>query len=162
MKRCAVCRSDDLRETEETVDVAVPTDSERFRVRVSGVSAVKCGSCGESFLSGSDLGRAELLACGEAIARGLRAGATLKFVRKALGLRAAELGELLDVSAETVSRWENGHRPAERSVWNTLADLVSDKLGGRTVTVDRLRARGKPRIPKEPVRLRLEVAGERA
>jgi hypothetical protein len=161
MKRCPVCRGEDLRETEETVDVAVPTGSEPFRVRVSGVSTVKCGTCGESFLSGPDLGRAELLAGGEAIARGLRDGATLKFVRKALGLRATELGELLDVSAETVSRWENGHRAAERSVWNTLADLVADKLGGRTITIERLRAPGKPRIPRQPVRLSLAPAGAR-
>lgn len=160
MKRCAMCRSDDLRETTEAVEVAVPTDSAPLRVRVSGVSSVRCGNCGESFLSGPDLARAELLAAGEAIARGLRDGATLKFVRKALGLRAVELGELLDVSAETVSRWENGHRSAERSVWNTLADLVSDRLGGKTATVERLRAPAKPQIPKQPVRLRL-VAGVR-
>lgn len=161
MKRCAVCRGEDLHEAEETVEVAVPTDSEPFRVRVSGVSTVKCGTCGETFLSGPDLGRAELLAGGEAIARGLRDGATLKFVRKALGLRAAELGELLDVSAETVSRWENGHRAAERSVWNTLADLAADKLGGRTITIERLRAPGKPRIPRQPVRLSLAPARAR-
>jgi DNA-binding XRE family transcriptional regulator len=160
MKRCAACNGDDLRETEETVDVAVPTHSEPFRVRVSEISTIKCGTCGGSFLSGPDLGRAELLAGGEAIARGLRDGATLKFVRKALGLRAADLGELLGVSAETVSRWENGHRAAERSVWNTLADLVADKLGGKTMTVERLRAR-KPRIPKHPVRLSLALAGAR-
>ncbi len=161
MKRCAVCRSDDLRETRETVDVSVPTDAGPFRVRVSGVSTAKCGSCGESFLSGPDLGRAELLAGAEAIARGLRDGATLKFVRKALGLRAVDLGELLDVSAETVSRWENGHRSAERSVWNTLADLVRDKLGGSTITLERLKALAKPRIPRQPVRLRLDLAGAR-
>jgi DNA-binding XRE family transcriptional regulator len=155
MKRCAVCRGKDLRETVEAVDVTVPTDSGPFRVRVSGVSSVRCESCGKSFLSGPDLGRAELLAGAEAVARGLRDGATFKFVRKALGLRAVELGELLDVSAETVSRWENGHRAAERSVWNTLADLVADKLGGRTVTLARLKALAKPRIPKEPVRLKL-------
>ncbi len=160
MKRCAACGSDDLRETTEAVDVVVPTSSGPFRVRVSGVNAVRCARCRESFLSGPDLGRAELLAGAEAIARGLRDGATFKFVRKALGLRAVELGELLDVSAETVSRWENGHRAAERSVWNTLADLVADKLGGKTGTLDRLKAPSRPRVPTQPIRLRL-AAGTR-
>lgn len=159
MRRCATCRSDDLREAEETVDVRVPTASSAFVVRVSGIAAVKCGGCGEAFLDGADLGRAELLAAGEAVARGLRDGPTLKFVRKTLGLRAANLGELLDVSAETVSRWENGHRAAERSVWNTLADLVSDRLAGTTTTLDRLRAFGEPRLPRQPVRLKLGLAG---
>ncbi len=158
MKRCAVCFSNELRETRETVDVNVPTVSGAFHVRVSGVSNARCGNCGESFLCGPDLGRAELLAGAEALARGFRDGKTLKFVRKALGLRATELGELLGVSAETVSRWENGHRAAERSVWNASADMVADKLAGTTTTLERLRTHGAPRIPKRPVQLRLAAA----
>ena len=159
MKRCAICKSDDLSKTTETVDVHVPSGSETFLVRVSGISAIKCGNCGESYMDGPDLGRAELLAGAEAIASGLRDGAALKFVRKSLGLRATELGELLDVSAETVSRWENGHRAAERSVWNTLADMIADKLAGTTTTLDRLQAPAEPRIPKQPIRLKLGLAG---
>ncbi|MGA8893033.1 MAG: helix-turn-helix domain-containing protein [Anaeromyxobacteraceae bacterium] len=127
-------------------------------VRVAGVSAVRCGACGETALSGGDLARAELLAGAEAMARGLRDGGTFKFVRKALGMRAAELGTLLDVSPETISRWENGHRAAERSVWNTLADLVIDRLEGTDTTLTRLQA-PKPRIPKQAVRLNLDMAG---
>jgi transcriptional regulator with XRE-family HTH domain len=92
------------------------------------------------------------------MARGLRDGSTFKFIRKALGLRASELGDLLDVSPETISRWENSHRAAERSVWNTLADLVSDKLRGKRTTLDRLTT-PRSRIPKQPVRLRLGLAG---
>jgi len=158
MKRCASCQSGDLRETREAVEVRVPSSPEPLVVRVTGVSATRCGHCGESFMSGSDLGRAELLAAAEAMTRGLRDGGAFKFVRKALGLRAADLGDLLGVSAETVSRWENSHRAAERSVWNTLADLVSDKLHGTRTTLDRLTA-PRPRIPKQPVRLRLAAAG---
>ncbi len=158
MKRCASCRSDNLRETKEAVEVRVPSTPEPLVVLVTGVSAIKCGSCGESFLSGPDLGRAELLAGAEAMTRGLRDGGTFKFIRKALGLRAADLGNLLDVSPETISRWENSHRAAERSVWNTLADLVSDKLHGKKTTLDRLTA-PEPRIPKQPVRLKLAMEG---
>ena len=157
MKRCASCRSGDLRETKEAVEVRIPSSPEALVVRVTGVSAIRCSGCGESFLSGPDLGRAELLAGAEAMARGLRDGGTFKFIRKALGLRASELGDLLDVSPETISRWENSHRAAERSVWNTLADLVSDRLHGTKTTVDRLTA-PKPRIPKQAVRLRLGAA----
>jgi len=82
---------------------------------------------------------------------------TVELSRGRDGLRASELGDLLDVSPETVSRWENSHRAAERSVWNTLADLVSDKLRGTRTTLDRLTAH-KPHIPKRPVRLRLGMA----
>jgi DNA-binding XRE family transcriptional regulator len=149
--------SSDVREIKEAVEVRVPAP-EPLIVRVTGVSAIKCGACGEAVLNGADLGRAELLAGAEALARGLRDGGTFKFIRKALGMRAAELGDLLDVSPETVSRWENGHRAAERSVWNTLADLVADRLEGTDTTLARLKA-PKARIPKQPIRLRLAAAG---
>ncbi len=158
MKRCAACGSGDLRETTEEVEVRVAASPVPLTVKVTGVSGVACRACRESFLAGADLGRAELLAGAEAMARGLRDGGTFKFIRKALGLRAADLAKLLDVSAETISRWENSHRAAERSVWNTLADLVSDRLQGTKTTLDRLTA-PKARIPRQPVRLALRAAG---
>ncbi len=80
-----------------------------------------------------------LLAAAEAMRRGVHDGVTLEFIGNALGPRAVDLGEMIEVSAETVSRWENGHRTAERSVWSTLADLVADELAGVTTTPDRLR-----------------------
>ena len=157
MTRCSACQSSNVRETRESVEITVP----------GGEAAPRPG---DWCLGGqvrdlsridprwADLGRAELLAGAEAIARGLRAGGTFRFVRKALGLRAVELGSLLEVSPETVSRWENGHRSAEPSVWNTLADLVSDRLEGTDTTLTRLKA-SKGRIPRQPVRLSLGVAG---
>lgn len=161
MKRCANCKSADVHEGHETVEVAVPTAAGPLRVRVSGVSAVRCGHCRESFLLGPDLARAELLAAREALMRGHWDGPVLRFARKALGLRATELGELLDVSAETVSRWENGHRVAERSVWNTVADLLHDRLEGSTTTLDRLRSRPARELPRRPLQLRLGSAAAR-
>jgi len=45
-------------------------------------------------------------------------GQEIRFLRKAIGLTARELARDLDVSEETVSRWENGHlaigNPIER------------------------------------------------
>jgi DNA-binding XRE family transcriptional regulator len=158
MKRCVSCKSSDVREIRESAEVRVPASPEQLVVRVSGVSAIKCGACGESVLNGADLGRAELLAGAEAMARGLRDGGTFKFIRKALGMRASELGTLLDVSPETISRWENGHRAAERSVWNTLADLVADQLEGTHTTLTRLTV-PRARVPKQAIRLRLGVGG---
>ena len=134
MKRCAVCHSSDLRETRKSVDVVVPTASGPFRVLVSGVANVKCGNCGESFLHGPDLGRAELLAGAEAVARGLRDSQTLKFVRKALGLRAAELGmsaaglgRQLGVPTNRVTAILHGRRSvpaARRCAWATSSETA--------------------------------------
>ncbi len=155
MKRCERCRGADLRDVEETVVVRVPAAAGGLEILVSGVSAAKCAACGVSYLSGPDLERADLVAAAEAMRRGVREGPALRFARKALGLRATELADLLDVSAETVSRWENGHRLAERSVWNTLAGLVGDALEGSTATCDRLRAFAGSQTPRRPIRLRL-------
>jgi DNA-binding transcriptional regulator YiaG len=43
-------------------------------------------------------------------------GKEIRFLRKAIGMRAADLARFLDVTAETMSRWEN-----DREVINTNA-----------------------------------------
>jgi DNA-binding XRE family transcriptional regulator len=156
MITCTSCGSMDLSPAEETLELQVPGATGRLRVLVEGVGAIRCAGCGESFTSGPDQERAELAAAAEAIRAGLRHGRTFGWTRRALGLRATDLAALLDVSAETVSRWENGHRAVDRSVWNTLADLVEDRLAGRTVTADRLRQRA--RRPEAPLHVRLRPA----
>ena len=156
MKTGASCRSRDLSPVEETLEIQVPGASARLRVLVEGAHATRCGGCGETYTSGSDQERAELVAGAEDIRVGFRHGRTFGWTRRALGLRAADLAGLLDVSAETVSRWENGHRAVDRSVWNTVADLVEDRLAGRTVTADRLRQGA--RRPAAPLHVRLRPA----
>jgi hypothetical protein len=69
MKRCVACQRGDLRESREAVEVRVPSSPDALVVRVTGVLASKCGACGKSVLNGPDLGRAELLAGAEAMAR---------------------------------------------------------------------------------------------
>jgi DNA-binding transcriptional regulator YiaG len=63
----------------------------------------------------------------EAVAR-MRAaivtGADLRFARKALGLRAAELAVTLEVTPETVSRWETDARPIPRTVRLAVVALL--------------------------------------
>jgi DNA-binding XRE family transcriptional regulator len=159
MKHCIQCNGIDLRYAEETEDVRVPTAGGDLEVFVSGVSVTRCSTCGEAYLKGPDLERASLIASAEAIRQGVRDGPTLRFIRKALGLRTAELGELLGISAEAVSQWENGQRAAERSVWITVGDLVSDELAGVTTTFDRLRTFAEPRMPQAPVRVPLGLVG---
>ncbi len=66
---------------------------------------------------------------------------------------AAELGELLELRPETISRIENGKIPADRRTVALLGALALDHLAGRTETGDRLRALAHP--PKK--RKRVEV-----
>ncbi len=159
MKHCIQCNGIELRCAEETEDVRVPTAGGDLEVFLSGVSVTRCLTCGEAYLKGPDLERAGLIAGAEAMRQGVRDGPTLQFIRKALGLRTAELGELLGISAGAVSQWENGQGAAERSVWITLGDLVSDELAGVTATYDRLRTFAEPRMPQAPVRVALGSVG---
>jgi DNA-binding XRE family transcriptional regulator len=55
-------------------------------------------------------------------------GAVMKYARKTLGLKQAELASLLDVTAETVSRWENDHEPTQRATQLAVAAIVDHTL----------------------------------
>jgi YgiT-type zinc finger domain-containing protein len=158
MKRCAICKSTDLLHVEEKDTITVQLRSGPLAIVVAGVPAVKCGKCGEGFFEGADLERAELLAAAELANRGIREGGVFRFMRKASGLRGADVADLLDVREATISRWENDHDPVDRAAWAALAAIVSEKLAGETTTIDRLRASKAPREPTGPVRLRLAHA----
>lgn len=159
MKHCIQCNGITLLQGEKTEHVRVPTAGGELEVLVSGVPVAQCSTCGEEYLKGPDLERADLVASAEAIRQGVREGSTLRFIRKALGLHTAELGELLGISADTVSQWENGQRAAERSTWITLGDLVFDELAGMTTTFDRLRTFAEPCVSRTPVRVALASVG---
>ena len=115
----------------------------------TSLPGLRCAGCAESQVSLRDLERFELLVANVLGTLGASTGPVFKFQRKALGLQAAELAELLDASVETVSRWENGKRDIPRSALAVLATLVEDAAGMRTDTAAKLRALSKPRrIPK--------------
>ena len=141
MKHCPTCDSPRIHAGTTDVRQALRSRKAPASAVVKGVPAVLCADCGESVVYGKDLRRAELLAARELIGRGIRSGELLSWCRRSVGLLATELGELLAVSAETISRWENDRREAEPAVWNTVADLVEDALAERTTTQDRMRAR---------------------
>ncbi len=75
-------------------------------------------------------------------------------MRKVLGLRATDLGDLLDIAPETISRWENGAIPVEARAFVLLGALVTDRINGRTDTADRLHAL---RSPKKPPKRALKI-----
>lgn len=55
----------------------------------------------------------------------LVSGTELKFARKVLGLRQAELAEHLGVTPETVSRWETGAELFKRPIQLAICDLIA-------------------------------------
>ena len=77
-------------------------DGRRF---TGDVPARKCTSCGELLISGPGLGAFERAITLE-LARGGEVGPEgFRWLRKAAGLKAVRLAELLDVTPMQVSRW---------------------------------------------------------
>lgn len=144
MKQCIQCGHKKLR-PDQTEDAVIVADRTFSRI----VPVLRCENCGETYFDGAELQAIELEAAGVIAREGPSNGATFKFMRKAIGLRAIDLAELLDVASETLSRWENAQRPVDRASWITLSDMVLDRIEGRTITLDRLNAlRKSPVLPK--------------
>ncbi len=156
MKRCPSCQKTALSRGSTTVELTFPATGGKVRAVVERVPAMVCRSCGESIVAGEDLGRSELIASRKVIDAGVRSGALLSSTRRSLGLLATDLAALLGVTAETISRWENDKVAPEPAIWNVIADLVDDRLEGRTRTQDRLEATAPSRRSRDPVMVRFE------
>lgn len=133
-------------------------DDRKFK---ADLAAQVCRKCGEAIVAIGELARFEIEVALALAGAGAHSGDAIRSMRKAIGLSAAALAELLDVSAETVSRWENGGRAAVLSAVTTLGAMVLDHAAGSTMTADRLQALRKgPRLAKV-VRLDLRAGARR-
>jgi putative zinc finger/helix-turn-helix YgiT family protein len=103
-----------------------------------------CSACGERHYDGEELGAFEAAAAEWLAEHGVRTPEELKFMRKAVGIRAVDLAEWLKVTPETISHWETGKHPPDVATRSTIASIVLDTLRGASATLDRLRAQGKP------------------
>jgi putative zinc finger/helix-turn-helix YgiT family protein len=131
-------------------DVTMRVGDETFDVRVP---ARRCAACDEVYTDAAALARAELTVAEHLANAGRVSGPALRFMRKALGLRAVDLAEQLDMSPETVSRWETGEREVPGFAFAVVGGLVVDRIAGRHETADRLRAIKSPRPTEGRVRL---------
>ena len=106
-------------------------DGRRF---TGDVPARKCTSCGELLISGPGLGAFERAITLE-LARGGEVGPEgFRWLRKAAGLKAVRLAELLDVTPMQVSRWENGRKPLERRAVALVSALALEQVEGKAAT----------------------------
>ncbi len=122
MKRCVECKGClQRRLVEETLQVG----GHRF---VASLPGRVCAGCGETYLDAKTLERFELTVAVDLALAGETKGEVFKFIRKAVGMKATELAELLGVAAETVSRWETGERAVDRGAFALLADMAREML----------------------------------
>lgn len=148
---CAFCGKPALAPTEheETVLVA--------GARVVGrVPATRCTACGEVTVTADALSRLEHNAVIALVTAGHRSGALFRFARKALALTARDLGAILGVAPETISRWENGERDVDTSTLALVASIVRERMDGRDDTASMLRALHGP-LPASREAIRVEL-----
>ena len=151
--KCPKCGCEKWRKG--TASHAIDVDARTFKAELA---ANVCGKCGDPIVSHEELGRFEIAVASQLARAGAQSGEAIKFMRKAIGLPAADLAALLGVQRWTLSRWETGEREAPLAAVATLGTLVLDHAAGRTELVDRLRALAKgPKLAKV-VRLHLAAA----
>jgi DNA-binding transcriptional regulator YiaG len=117
--------------------------------------AEKCEFCGQVVIQGHDVRLFELRVAVEIAKAGLRTGESFKYLRKAVGMEAANLAELLDVPVEYVGYWESGSWPVDPRAHAVLCSFVLGKFEQRPSSLDCLRVLRKPRKLSQKVRLHL-------
>ncbi len=137
MRNCAHCGNREYRNVTETLSAKFP---------VSGVTASaavpsrQCTACRRTRVPPSAVRAFELAVARELADRGIRTGEAVRHMRKILGLRAADLALLLDVTPETISHWETGKARIGRAAFVALGAMVQDLAEGTSTTRDRLAA----------------------
>jgi putative zinc finger/helix-turn-helix YgiT family protein len=100
----------------------------------------RCANCGETYYDLQAMGQFEQAVAYKLAELGIAAGDSFKILRRRLELRAADVAEMLDVTPETISRWERGAVPVDKAAFLVLAAIYLEKHEGEHRMIDRLRA----------------------
>ncbi len=150
MKNCVTCGKGPLKSAE--IELCREVAGHVF---TATIPATVCEACGEEYTAGEDLGRFERTIARTLLDAGETSGEAFKFARKAMGIRAADLAQILGVTPETVSRWETGVHPIDPMALALLALLARDAAAGSTSTLEALKARAEPKPLAKRVALKL-------
>lgn len=147
--KCPECGNRKFRESKHTLKYVV--DDIVFHV---DCLADACTECPTKLIKSAEMGKAELLVAKWLVSNNVMSGRSFRFMRDALMFRATEVADLLGVTNESISRWENGKRPVDRSAWILLAQMVLQEAGDRTTsTLELLRALQRPAPDRKEVRI---------
>jgi DNA-binding transcriptional regulator YiaG len=131
-KQCLNCGHAALTQGQSTVTCRLAGVTYQTRL-----PALVCPACDEARLT-EEVVEAYERALADQVARGPAGGDALRFLRKWLGLTAAQLGALLSTTPESVSRWENQVHAIPQPVFWIIAQAVQDALAGHHQTLDSL------------------------
>lgn len=135
---CPICENE---MKPATLPHTIVVGEDRFEIPVKGW---KC-PCGETFVDGSEIERAEFAVSSELVCAARITKESFRLFRVVLGWTGVETAQRLGVAPETVSRWENGARDVDRLAWTLLASAVRDRGVDRHDTVDLLEVVRTPR-----------------
>lgn len=135
MRRCEECggplRKERVREYRDEL-IGLPGV-----VLVDSIDRHECGRCGTGSIAIPNLaGLIAAVAVTRAKMPQKLSGVEVRFVRKTLGWDAKTLAQKLDVTPETISRWENGHQPIGPASERLLRLMVLLELEDQTPGVD--------------------------
>lgn len=150
-KRCPHCQSAG-RWVEKVLEASREVSGHRF---VGNLPAKECSACSHAQFDVESERRFALAVARILADSGLATGEAFRFMRKAIGMRATELAELLDLAPETISRWETEKRAVDRGALALMGNLVRDRLDGRTTTLEGLRTLRSPRKLGSTVKVEL-------
>lgn len=84
-----------------------------------------------------ELSRAELAIAVQLAEHAPIGGEAFAWMRKALGLSGRDLGDLLGVRFETISRWERGEVEVTRAAWLWLCGALLEHVGKKPRLLER-------------------------
>jgi putative zinc finger/helix-turn-helix YgiT family protein len=149
--RCAKCGS----EAPPREGTSNETRTVAGYVFVGELRADVCTECGELHVAQADLQAFDKKIAAELARFGSRTAEAFRFMRKAIGLKSADLAALFSVKPETVSRWETGALAVETRAFALLGAMVLDSIKNRDTTASLLQAQWKPRQETEPVHVKM-------
>jgi putative zinc finger/helix-turn-helix YgiT family protein len=154
MRKCPTCGDGKLEAGLYSHEIDVGGISFHADHNLPGKRCTNTG-CGEVLFGDEALARFELHVTAALAEGGYRSGTALRFMRHALGMRAAELAALVGVTPETFSRWETGERDVDPRAFALVGALARARLDRRAEwTEAALRAIASPqKLPGVPLRL---------
>lgn len=106
-------------------------------VELHGVEVTRCRTCGQEAIAIPRIGQLHrVLADAFVTQRRMLAPVEIRFLRKHIGLSAADLAQRMGVARETVSRWETGAKPMGALADRLLRLLVVTHEPSESYAVD--------------------------
>ena len=150
MKTCGRCQKE--RVVQISLDDNMEVAGHTFTAQMP---AEKCEACGQIAIQGHDMKLFELRVAIELAKAGVRSAEAFRFLRKAIGIEAAGLAELLDVPVEYVGYWDKGDWPVDPRAQAVLCSLVLAKFEQRPWALDPLAVLRAPRKLARKIRVTL-------